>query len=143
MRQLCDTVSLTVSCIPLESDAEYFLAKEEQPDPYFLHSNPSSAMGTAMYVRSNSRRTAVFSVSQLVLISCPFRYVIIEDLGPISFVREDWPGFVVAAFPEILGCATVGIFSGMPFSLRGLPFLSSAVHSPYSGELLANETGGH
>jgi hypothetical protein len=87
IRQLCDTVSLTVSCIPLESDAEYFLAKEEQPDSYFLHSNPSSAMGTAMYVRSNSRSTAVFSVSQLVLVSCPFRYVIIEDLGPVSFVR--------------------------------------------------------
>jgi len=103
-------------------------------------------MGNIMYVRSNSRNTAVFSVSQLDLVSCPNRYIIIEDFGPLASVRGDWPGFMLVALPTVLGCVTVGIFNGTPLVfiyLVGLPSLYRAVHSPCSGELLANETGGH
>src|ERR1035438_3643310 len=91
VRQLYDTVGLTVPCIPPESDAECSLAKEKQRSSSFPHSNPSSAMGTIMYVRSSSRTTAVFKISQLDLLSCPFRYAIIEDFGPVVYAREDWP----------------------------------------------------
>jgi hypothetical protein len=144
VRKLYDTVSLTASCLSLESNAKYSLAKEEQPNSSLLHSNPSSAMGTIMYVRSNSRTTAVFSVSQLALFSCPFRYVIIEDFGPSVSVRDDWPGFLVSALPQILGCLTVGIFSGaLLVFIYLVGSFSYAIHSSYSGLLLANETGGH
>ena len=135
VRQLYDTVSLTVSCMSLESDAECCLAKEEQPDSPLFHSNPSSAMDTIMYVPSNSRTTAVFKVSQLDLVSCPHRYMLIEDFGPGIGVRYDWPGFVVGALPQILGCVIVGIFNGVVllfiYLVGSLSY--AVVHSPCAG----------
>jgi hypothetical protein len=96
----------------VDSDVAYSLAKEEQPDSSFPHSNSSFAMGTIMYVPSNSRTAIVFRVSQLALVSVPSRYVVIEDFGPNIFHRADWPGFVVTVLPQILGCMAVGIFNG-------------------------------
>ena len=113
VRQLYDTVSLAVSDMPLESNTGCCLAKEEQPDLSFLHSNPSSAaVDTVMYVRSNSRTTDVLRVPQLDLVSVPRRYSILEDFGPSITVRNDWPGFVLLQLPQIVGCGTVGIFNG-------------------------------
>jgi hypothetical protein len=112
VRKLYDTVSLTASCLSLEPDAECSLAKEEQLDSFILHSNSSSALDAIMYVRSNSRTTAIFSVSQLDLFSCQSRYGIIEDFGPYGTLRSDWPGFVVGCLPQLLSCAAVGIFNG-------------------------------
>jgi hypothetical protein len=107
------TLSVLCSlCISLDSDAECSLAKERQPDPNFFYFNSSSAMGTVMYVRSKSRTTPVFMVSQLALVSVPSRYVVMEDFGPNIFHRADWPGFVVTGLPQILGCMAVGIFNG-------------------------------
>jgi Pheromone A receptor len=117
VRQLYDTVSLTASCMSLESDTECSLEKEEQPDSFLLHSNPSSAMGIIMYVLSNSRSTSVFRVSRLDLVSCPYRYAIFEDYGPIIFVRSDLPGYLVTATPPFLSCVTVGIFNSTSFVL--------------------------
>jgi Pheromone A receptor len=112
VRKLYDTVRLTASCLSLQYDAELSLAKEEQPDSSILHSNPSSALDAIMYVRSNSRTAAVFSVSQLALFSSSHRYLILEDIGLAVSLRNDWPGFVATQLPLLLSCTAVGIFNG-------------------------------
>jgi Pheromone A receptor len=95
----------------LKFDAEYSLAKEEQPDTCFLYSHPSSAMGTIMYVHSKSTTTPLFRVSQPGLLSSRARYTIIEDFGPGHIVRNDWLGSMLIFLPVFLSYVTVGLFN--------------------------------
>lgn len=112
IRQLYDSVSLTVSLLCIFGNPTLNVSQRRRNNwihLFFTLILPLLWAPLCMLVKfyprpSHSRRLVIFSNYS--------RYVIVEDIGPMSFVMYDVLGFIINALPQCLGCVFIVTFNG-------------------------------